>query len=119
MLSQRKPVKPLPPTTYINDFSQSYDFESDDNEASEEPDTEITAAAESPNDLTIVTTAEKISKIFKPYFLVFVALYIYNKSVFLGTCLLAIGLIYLLEINKTTVNNLSIWLKHFLGNEKN
>jgi len=114
MLSERKPVKPLPPTTYINDFSQSYDFESEDNEASEESDTDITAAAELANELAVVTIVEKISQIVTPYFIVIVALYIYNTSAFLGTILLAIGIISLLKIKQKNVNNFLTLLKQSL-----
>ncbi len=54
----------------------------------------------------VVTIVEKISGILSPYFIVLVGLFLYKSNVFLGTILILVGILSLLNISWQDMINL-------------
>ncbi|VEP11761.1 conserved hypothetical protein [Hyella patelloides LEGE 07179] len=61
------------------------------------------------------STADKISWIASPYFIAIVGLFLYKENFFLGTILIAVGILSLLRISAKDVALFLGWLKDFLG----
>lgn len=65
--------------------------------------------------LELVNNAEKISRIVAPYFIAIVGLTLYEDNFFIGTILIAIGMLSLLKVSAQDVAAFLEWFKDFLG----
>ena len=63
----------------------------------------------------LINNAEKISRIVAPYFIAIVGLSLYKDNFFMGTILIAIGMLSLLKVSAKDVAAFLEWLKDFLG----
>ena len=66
-------------------------------------------------DLELVSTVEKISRIVSPYFIAIVGLALYESNFLLGTIFILVGVLSLLKVSTQDVANFLEWLKNFLG----
>jgi hypothetical protein len=62
-----------------------------------------------------VKVVEKVSAILSPYFIVVVGLFVYDNNVFLGTLLIAVGIVSLLKLTWADVNHFFEKIKSLLS----
>jgi hypothetical protein len=62
-----------------------------------------------------VKVVEKVSGILSPYFVVLVGLFVYDNNFFLGTILIVVGILSLLKITWTDVNQFFDKIKSLLN----
>lgn len=65
--------------------------------------------------LKVANTVEKISGIVSPYFIAIAGLSLYENNFFLGTILIAVGILSLLKVTAKDVAIFLEWVKEFLG----
>ena len=63
----------------------------------------------------LVNSVEKISRIASPYFIAIVGLSLYEDNFFLGTILIAVGILSLLKVSARDIATFLEWFKEFLG----
>jgi hypothetical protein len=68
-----------------------------------------------PNKSELVNSAEKISGIVSPYFIVLIGLLLYEDNFLIGTLLISIGILSLLKISLKDVATFFEWLQSLLG----
>jgi hypothetical protein len=81
-------------------------------------DTEDWLSTEAENKPEIVTIVEKISAILSPYFIVVVGLFLYDSNIFIGTVLILVGILSLLNISYRDLPKALEWVKSLINEEK-
>ena len=66
-------------------------------------------------EIELVNTVEKISRIVSPYFVVVVGLALYENNFLIGTILIVVGILSLLKVSTKDVGVFLDWLKNFFG----
>lgn len=98
---------PLSDITTADEFEEMMYASSSMLENNEQDDTEVTSAQMTqPKQPEVVNVVEKISGILSPYFIVLVGLFLYENNFLLGGILIIVGILSLLKISWTDINNL-------------
>jgi hypothetical protein len=81
-------------------------------------DTEDWLSDEAQHKPEIVTIVEKISGILSPYFIVVVGLFLYDSNIFIGTVLILLGILSLLNISYRDIPKVVEWGKNLINEPK-
>jgi hypothetical protein len=93
-----KPTIPNLPTVIFPSESASGKTEG------ENPLSQAISSLKADKSSETVKVVEKVSGILSPYFVVLVGLFVYDNNFFLGTILIAVGILSLLKITWTDIN---------------
>jgi hypothetical protein len=84
-------------------------------ENDENPLFQAVSALKGDKSAETVKVVEKVSAILSPYFIVVVGLFVYDSNFFLGTLLIAVGIVSLLKLTWADVNHFFEKVKSLLS----
>ena len=76
---------------------------------------ELVSSSSTSDRIELVNIVERISVIISPYFIALIGLYLYEKNSFIGTILIAVGIVSLLKISSKDAVKFWQEIKNFFG----